>query len=273
MSLALESSMKRLIFVMPLLLLAHAYADPADTRSQARMHFQAGTVYFDSGFYDNAIVEYEEAHRLLPLPSFLFNLAQAYRLKGNVEVAETFYRLYLIAKPTGAVADEARTLLHELSELPHRTEAGSSAAVGSVLSTHSSGNAVESRPVKPNSATAPPSMLRIETFEQPAAQRAAPSKRGWRWPWAATETKMVAVTPERREVPRSPNPALSHEVAKTQETTKPHEIAQSTEDQKRNLDRKVTNQGAGQSSWPWGFGDTEMIEVKKSGQTAQTDGR
>src|SRR5262249_7678087 len=58
--------------------------------------------------------EYREANRLLPLPDFLFNLGQAYRLKGELKTAADFYRQYLAAKPDGPVSAEAREHLASL---------------------------------------------------------------------------------------------------------------------------------------------------------------
>lgn len=87
-----------------------------DTRKQARTHFRAGTVFYEAGNYDRAIEEYLAAYKLLPLPDLLFNLAQAYRLKGELREAIDYYRRYLAVRPNDAPAVEARQTLRTLEE-------------------------------------------------------------------------------------------------------------------------------------------------------------
>jgi iron complex outermembrane receptor protein len=95
-----------------------AGAEEPNAKTQARTHFRAGTVFFEAASYDRAIEEYREAYNLLPLPDFLFNIAQAYRLQGDSKSAVEYYNRYLKLKPTGAIADEARVHLHELAAAP-----------------------------------------------------------------------------------------------------------------------------------------------------------
>jgi tetratricopeptide (TPR) repeat protein len=109
--------MRNLVIAGFLCTSAVAFADNAvdEARQKARAHFRAGTAFYEVGGYDRAIVEYEEAYRLLPLPELLFNLGQAARLKGDVKLAAAYYRRFLEAKPTGELTDEARARLRELS--------------------------------------------------------------------------------------------------------------------------------------------------------------
>ena len=93
---------------------AAARADEVAGREQARMHFRAGTVFYEAGSYDAAIREYESAYKLAPLPDLLFNLAQAHRLAGHARAAAGAYRRYLELRPTGVTADQARQLLSEV---------------------------------------------------------------------------------------------------------------------------------------------------------------
>jgi iron complex outermembrane receptor protein len=103
------------ILVLLLSTSASTFADEAETRKQARAHYQAGTIFFDAGAFDQAIAEYERGYRLEPIPEFLFNLGQASRLKGDLDAAARFYQRYLDDKPKGAVADEARRHLQEIA--------------------------------------------------------------------------------------------------------------------------------------------------------------
>ncbi len=97
------------------LLAAGARAEePADAKAQAKLHFKLGLTYYGAGDYKHAIDEYQTAYRLLPLPDFLFNVAQAYRLEGDRARALQFYARYLLVDPDGRGADEARQHMQEL---------------------------------------------------------------------------------------------------------------------------------------------------------------
>ena len=74
-----------------------ARADQAT--EQARKHYQLGKQYFDLGKWDAAIAEFEEAYSLHADANLLFNLATAYRRKGDPQHALDLYKNYLIANP------------------------------------------------------------------------------------------------------------------------------------------------------------------------------
>jgi iron complex outermembrane receptor protein len=86
-----------------------------ENKREARAHFRAGTAFYDAGVYDKAIAEYENAYRLVSLPDMLFNIGQAYRLKGDARKALTYYQSYIAAKSTGPVSDQARAHIRELT--------------------------------------------------------------------------------------------------------------------------------------------------------------
>jgi len=67
-----------------------ARADDEATE-QARQHYLKGTKYFDLGQWDDAIAEYRDAYKLRSDPAFLFNLATAYRRKGDLQPALDLY--------------------------------------------------------------------------------------------------------------------------------------------------------------------------------------
>ncbi len=62
--------------------------------SEARLHYQKGTALFNLGEYTDAAGEYKEAYKALNEPVFLYNIAQAYRLSGDLEKAAFFYNSY-----------------------------------------------------------------------------------------------------------------------------------------------------------------------------------
>jgi tetratricopeptide (TPR) repeat protein len=72
----------------------------ADTiPERARRLAAEGRSAHEAGDYDRAIAAFTEANALAPSPALLFNLAQAYRLKGNCNDASVMYRRYLATNP------------------------------------------------------------------------------------------------------------------------------------------------------------------------------
>jgi tetratricopeptide (TPR) repeat protein len=101
---------------------AFAFADPVVTPGspeatrQAQNHYKQGKAFLDQQLYDDAIVELEKAYSLAPIPELLFNMAQAYRLKGDADKALDLYRRFVDAAPEDPLADEARTHIAYLTK-------------------------------------------------------------------------------------------------------------------------------------------------------------
>jgi tetratricopeptide (TPR) repeat protein len=89
--------------------------DADDAREQARAHFKAGATHYEAGRYEEAIGEYLTAYKILPIPDILFNLGQAYRLRGDRAAALDCYNRYLAIAPDGTVSAFARERARELS--------------------------------------------------------------------------------------------------------------------------------------------------------------
>src|SRR5690606_9690752 len=68
--------------------------------AKARALAERGRIAHDQGDYAAAIAAFTEAYAIAPAPGLLFNLAQAYRLKGSCEDAQLMYRRYLNANPS-----------------------------------------------------------------------------------------------------------------------------------------------------------------------------
>src|SRR3954468_19174813 len=83
-----------LVFVLTLSAGARA-EDP----QRAKELFQEGTTYFDLGQFDKAIETWQLGYRAKPDPSFLYNIAQAYRLAGDAPKAIFFYKGFLRNSP------------------------------------------------------------------------------------------------------------------------------------------------------------------------------
>jgi tetratricopeptide (TPR) repeat protein len=74
---------------------ARAQSGEARAQAQSRAKFLEGNAAYEQAQFQQALDAYVEAYRLLPLPGFLFNIAQCYRQLGQPEQAATFYRRYL----------------------------------------------------------------------------------------------------------------------------------------------------------------------------------
>ncbi|MBA3396449.1 MAG: hypothetical protein H0T89_27710 [Deltaproteobacteria bacterium] len=84
--------MSRWWFVLIVALGAGAHAQPAPDPAAAA-YIEARRLY-DIKEWDQAIVKFKESYRLKPEARSLFNIAQAYRLKGDCVEAVSFYRTF-----------------------------------------------------------------------------------------------------------------------------------------------------------------------------------
>jgi hypothetical protein len=82
-----------MIRLLPLLLTV-ALADEPPASLMARQHYQKATALFNLGEWTDAAAEYKEAYKALPEPVFLYDIAQAYRLGGDLPKAAFFYNSY-----------------------------------------------------------------------------------------------------------------------------------------------------------------------------------
>jgi hypothetical protein len=73
-----------------------------DRSAQAKQHYETGMAHFQLEEWDDAIKEWEAGFRLKPVPQFLYNIAQAYRLSKRPEKALSFYQKYLRLDPKAA---------------------------------------------------------------------------------------------------------------------------------------------------------------------------
>ena len=89
-------------------------APVASAEQQARAEFERGQRQYDLARFDRAIGHYSRAYELLPLPAFLFNIAQCHRQLGEYRKAAFFYRRYLDTAESPPNAEVARTLLKEV---------------------------------------------------------------------------------------------------------------------------------------------------------------
>lgn len=106
--LSMTSAYRRLSVaaVLTVLLSGLSYAPPAradEAQTQrAKELFQQGTTLFNVGEFDKAIEAWQQGYKERPDPGFLYNIGQAYRLKGDGPKAIFFYRGYLRNSPKAA---------------------------------------------------------------------------------------------------------------------------------------------------------------------------
>ncbi|MDB4965695.1 MAG: TonB-dependent receptor [Myxococcales bacterium] len=94
-------------------LVARAQAPATDT-DQARKHFEAGSKAFNLGEFKRAVDEYKAAYNSKADPVFLYNIAQAYRLDGNLPQSLFFYKSYLSNSPKAPNRREVEQRIHQL---------------------------------------------------------------------------------------------------------------------------------------------------------------
>ncbi|WP_428263349.1 hypothetical protein [Haliangium sp.] len=115
-------------------------ADQTEARrwfEQAEAHKQRGDELVAAGdqagasdAYGEAAEAYTRAFELYEHPGFIYNLAQMRRLRGELRKAIRAYETYLVLSPDGAIADQARRFIAQLTiELDAReSAAGASTA-------------------------------------------------------------------------------------------------------------------------------------------------
>ncbi|HEY5951731.1 MAG TPA: hypothetical protein VIV40_39825 [Kofleriaceae bacterium] len=76
----------------------------------------SGNKHFELAEYDAAITDFKEAFRISDEPGFLYNIAQAYRLKRDCRESATFYKNYLRRVPNAPNAAKVRDRITEMDE-------------------------------------------------------------------------------------------------------------------------------------------------------------
>ncbi len=76
-------------------------AAPPTVDPEAVRLYDEGLRYFSIGEYDQAIDRLKASYLKAPLPALLYDLGQAFRLKGDCAEALSFYRRFLKTEPTG----------------------------------------------------------------------------------------------------------------------------------------------------------------------------
>jgi tetratricopeptide (TPR) repeat protein len=91
---------------MGLLVAQPAWSVAADAGAEAKKHFEEGTKAYNLGEFNRAVTEYRAAYSAKPDPVFLYNIAQAYRLGGDLQQALFFYKSFLRNVPSAPIRKE-----------------------------------------------------------------------------------------------------------------------------------------------------------------------
>jgi hypothetical protein len=100
-----------------------ARAAPSPGEETARAHHEQGRLSVSTGRYEAAIAEYRRAYELKADPSFLFDIAEAYRGLGVPDRAVFFYRRYLSTHANPPNRPEVESQIAELEPPPPPVEA------------------------------------------------------------------------------------------------------------------------------------------------------
>jgi len=84
---------------------------PALEPATAKELVTRATRLFQAGEYDKAIADYQSAYQLKPLPTLLFNIAQANRKAERYQDALTYYERFLKEDPHSVLVPEAEAQL------------------------------------------------------------------------------------------------------------------------------------------------------------------
>lgn len=71
----------------------------ASDEAKSKLAYQRGAQLYQAKQYDEAIAAFREGYARKPHPAFLFNLAMAYRAKGEPQSAIDNYEAYIKAQP------------------------------------------------------------------------------------------------------------------------------------------------------------------------------
>ncbi|MCX5745195.1 MAG: tetratricopeptide repeat protein [Proteobacteria bacterium] len=93
---------------------AHAQPLPSKPADPAEVAYQEGKRLYDVQEWDAAIAKFKEAYKLRSDQPSLFNIAQAFRLKGDCQGAITAYRTYKRNFPTADNLPKVDKFLGEL---------------------------------------------------------------------------------------------------------------------------------------------------------------
>ena len=114
------------VAVLPAIATPARPAVAADAATEeARGHFLKGQQLFDVGRWDEAAAEFEQAYAARNDPIFIYNMAQAFRRKGDAKRALELYKNYLIKAPRSPQRPEVEERIDALQKQVEEAEQSS----------------------------------------------------------------------------------------------------------------------------------------------------
>jgi len=125
---------------------------------QARAQFELGQAHLKLNDYLQAMADFEAGYACLPMPIFLYDIAQMARLSGQRAKALDFYRAYLAAEPHARERVAVERWIATLSKSTRsRSEAASRPTPGApVVIGPNATAAARTEPAPPPAITPPP---------------------------------------------------------------------------------------------------------------------
>jgi tetratricopeptide (TPR) repeat protein len=173
-----------------------------DDAAEARTLYDRGMAHFRLEEYDQAIDKWQQGFRLRPVPEFLYNIAQAYRLSKRNEKARSFYKKYLDMDPNAP--NKAQVLKHiaSLDKAIEAEQRASNAPPSDALPRSNSG------PMRGPANASPPPPTSVEPASPPPPPPLATTTPAVEsTPAVASDNTLTATAPaprDRRPVYRKP---------------------------------------------------------------------
>ena len=156
-----------------------------DTSTQAKKLYERGMAHFQLAEYDDAIAKWQEGFRTKPVPEFLYNIGQAYRLSSRPEKAVQNYRAYLRMQPDAPNRTEVERHIATLQKVIEQSHTAATAPPTQPTTPSGMGHGEPQTTTMPTPTPTTTSPL-TPTVEAPAN------------PPATTGNALVASAPERK---------------------------------------------------------------------------
>jgi tetratricopeptide (TPR) repeat protein len=96
---------------------SYAQKSPRERSALSRDAYDAGKKHYNLGAFDRAIELWKQGYEYKDDPIFLYNIAQAYRQKGDHQKAIFFYKAYIREEPRARNRDDVEARIAELTKL------------------------------------------------------------------------------------------------------------------------------------------------------------
>jgi Tetratricopeptide repeat len=199
--------MRGLVGLLLLTAVVHAQPapPPADPRAaEAKQRYENGMAHFNLEEWDAAIEEWKAGYRAKPVPQFLYNIAQAYRLNKHYDDALSFYQRYLRADPKAQNRVEVEGHISKLTALIAQEKRAATAPPTLPLAVKSRSGEGTGTPQEVGGPPSPAPQVAVVPSPQPTTtnnnvvvqkqpEKKPITKEKWFWPVIGTVAGVVVV--------------------------------------------------------------------------------